>query len=209
MLWKTLYNDKFHNVPRKNNFYKNYKNCYVLNNFLLKYVKKDINYVIGLQKLEFDFRKSYLLEEIGLLCNLQSLSMSDCNIQTLPRLIGQLKNLSVLNVANNKLSFIPETIGQLTNLHTLRLHHNKLEYVPDDIGQLVNLRTLTLACNKLQTIPDTVGQLSELNFVTLYGNPLVYIPSTLIVSNVIYVDDKIVHLLSENTKRSAIVLHFT
>src|SRR5271170_2926168 len=44
LFWKVFYENDFYNIKCNNMFFLNYKKCYMLNNFLVKY-KKDINMI--------------------------------------------------------------------------------------------------------------------------------------------------------------------
>ena len=64
---------------------------------------------------------------------------------------SDLTNLQTLSLYNNQLTTLPESIGNLTNLQTLSLSHNQLTTasLPKSIGNLTNLRRLNLYCNQL------------------------------------------------------------
>ena len=63
--------------------------------------------------------------------------------------MGKLPKLQSLSLSDNKVESLPPTLAQLTNLHSLNLHNNKLTTLPMEILQLWNLRELSLRENPL------------------------------------------------------------
>src|SRR5271167_2334980 len=71
LIWKSSYNNNFNNIKCTNMFCDNYKKCYVLNKFLVKY-KKNINNI----DRELDLHNNQLVSiptELGQLNMLQRL----------------------------------------------------------------------------------------------------------------------------------------
>jgi len=63
---------------------------------------------------------------MGNLAGLESLSLAENQLFTLPASIGGLKKLQSLDLWNNPLSALPDGIGDLERLHTLRLPLDRL-----------------------------------------------------------------------------------
>ena len=96
MLWYLLFKENFYNVKctNENNkkFYDNYKKYSILNNFLLKNNRDNVNIIIKV------------------------LNVSYKQLQTVPKELGQLARLRILCLDNNQLQTIPKELGQLAML---------------------------------------------------------------------------------------------
>lgn len=114
--------------------------------------------------------------EIGQLCLLESLSVSNNNISEIPSEIGQLKNLKYLSLNNLKLSALPAEIGALSQLTYFSASGNDLEGLPAEIGQLAALENLDLGSNRLASLPSEIGGLISLKSMDMDGNRIVAIP---------------------------------
>ena len=116
LLWKQLFKVKFYNVYIDgNNFENNYKKYSILNNFLIKNIKVNVN---------MDITKIYL---------------ENANLQSIPKEIGLLTMLQTLSLHYNQLKSIPKEIEQLTMLQTLSPSYNLLQSIPKELGQLTML----------------------------------------------------------------------
>jgi len=128
-------------------------------------------------KMEEQVASGALPAEIGLLSNLQVLSMFKCRLEgTLPNSLYELALLETLNLGENILeSTISTKIGDLVNLERLDLHGNMLNgTIPSNIESLENLETLIVSNNYFDgTIPLAIGQLSRLGYLDLDSNKLV------------------------------------
>jgi Leucine-rich repeat (LRR) protein len=76
--------------------------------------------------------------------NLQVISITDLNIDSLPFSITQLKQLKKLHLDNTSLEFIPEGFFQLKNLKSFHLYSFNLEKRRYPFFQLKSLKHLTL-----------------------------------------------------------------
>src|SRR5271154_4318618 len=132
LFWKSYYENKFYNIKCNGMFYQNYKKCYMLNKFLVKY-RKDINRID------------------------KELYLSYNQLQSIPSDIGQLNMLHTLYLHNNQLQSIPPELGQLKMLQTLYLNNNQLQSIPTDLGQLNMLRALYLDNNQLKLVPENIN----------------------------------------------------
>lgn len=139
--------------------------------------------------------------KIGSLKQLQKLSITRCNLDTIPLALGQLtslKNLSLvgnklrqfpgiqplksleeLTLFNNQLTALPEYIGQLSMLKTLLVFGNKLTSIPASIGQLRNLSNFDLHDNQLEQLPNELGELKKLKTLSLNNNKLTTLPESI------------------------------
>lgn len=114
--------------------------------------------------------------EIGNLFNLDTLILSDCNLQgNIPREIGNLYTLKLLDLSQNNLSSkIPREIGNLFNLKSLALNNNELDWViPEILSELKQLEYLNLKNNNLVGgIPHSISNLTQLYFLDITNNNL-------------------------------------
>jgi Leucine-rich repeat (LRR) protein len=107
--------------------------------------------------------------EIGLLANLEELTVNASELEELPNEIGNLAALRELNVYKNKMKFIPASIGKLRNLEKLRIH-GVFESLPEAIGDLGNLKELWIESANLASLPESISKLSNLRkFQIKYG----------------------------------------
>src|ERR1700679_709493 len=96
LLWKQLFKVKFYNVYTiENNFYDSFKKYSILNNFLVKNSKINVNMTIV------------------------ELYLYDNKLKSIPKEIGQLTMLQILHLQNNELQSIPKKIGILAMLQEL------------------------------------------------------------------------------------------
>lgn len=103
--------------------------------------------------------------------HLQELSMSG-KLQQLPDSIGLLADLQRLSLPSHRLRLLPHTIGQLSQLHTLMLPYNALLELPESIGGCQALKRLTLQRNYLRHLPASFAQLQQLHWLDLADNPI-------------------------------------
>ena len=121
----------------------------------------------------------YLLKSIEKFKNLAVLSLSHCNLTSLPENIGNLTNLREIELVDNNLSSLPESIGNLTNLKNLRLIKINLTSLPESIGNLKNLADLNISRGKLTTLPESIGNLTNLESIQLSNNNLSSLPESI------------------------------
>lgn len=89
--------------------------------------------------------------EIGMLKNLQQLSLSFNNITELPTAIGDLVHLRLLKLTSNKLTTLPSSLRQLTKLRSLMVDKNDITSLPDDFFKIQNFGGLTIGLVSLAT----------------------------------------------------------
>lgn len=114
--------------------------------------------------------------EIGQLCLLESLNISNNRINDIPAEIGQLQNLKILRLNSLKLTSLPSEIGSLSQLTYFSARGNDLEALPAEIGQLTSLETLNLSSNRLTSLPSEIGGLAGLKSMDMGGNRITSIP---------------------------------
>ncbi len=140
----------------------------------------DIKEILGLESLYLSDKEIEIIpDSIGLLTNLKDLYFGYNKIEIIPDSIGKLTNLKNLYIDNNKIEIIPDSIGLLTNLKNLYLQNNKIEIIPDSIGLLTNLKSLNLHYNKIEELPDSIGLLTNLKSLYLQNNKIEIIPDSI------------------------------
>lgn len=111
---------------------------------------------------------------------LETLDLSDNNIESLTPEIGNLKKLKSLNLGGNKIESLPAELGGLENLEFLNLSSNRFLFkegkvgIPDTIVNCHKLLTLDLEMCDIEEIPDLLFKLPLSCRVKLSGNPLSY-----------------------------------
>lgn len=112
-----------------------------------------------------------LPEAIGELVNLESLSIDDNVLESLPRTLGTCHKLKRLLAFSNKIVAMPlGALGGLSMLQELQLHHNCLKRLPDDVGLLSSLVVLDCSYNQITDLPDSFKDLHELRQLRLSFN---------------------------------------
>jgi len=119
-----------------------------------------------------DLPKSLLL-----LKNIKKLDLSQNQINYLPQGFGKnQKKLIILNLSENHLRSIDSNYRYLENLKILKLNSNKLNHLYDVFGKLKNLEILSLSNNSISEIPSSIFNLSQLKRLDLSKNRLNHIP---------------------------------
>jgi internalin A len=106
---------------------------------------------------------------------LSNLTVTSTNLTSVPEQIANLRGLKRLNLSGNQLGQLPEFVFEL-NLETLWLAFCGMERLPKGIGNLSRLEALSLARNRLRDLPEEIHRLSELDELVLNGNPFDHIP---------------------------------
>jgi len=152
-------------------------------------------------EFSFDFAQLRHLKEVHLQClnmadlptkldqliQLESLTVTNCQLPRITPEIGGLSNLKKLNVSGNgrqefqenphldelyiPLEPLPDELGDLTNLQELVLDSNGLTELPTTIGNLKNLKILSLKNNRIEALPESIKALVNLEELYLSWNP--------------------------------------
>ena len=101
-------------------------------------------------------------DNVNALTLLESLSIDNNRLESLPPTFGGLVNLRRLEAFNNSIGRLPRgCLGPLSALVELRLRHNKLEALPNDIGGLKNVRIFDVGYNLLSDLPPGLKHLGR------------------------------------------------
>jgi hypothetical protein len=124
-----------------------------------------------------------LPDELGLLRNLQHLTLNTCQLASLPDAVSQLTAVTTLRVLDcRKLGSLPGQLGQLQQLKDLSISGSvQLKYLPESVGQLKALRCLDLErCSRLISLPESIIQCQQLRVLDLTDcGSLVQLPEKL------------------------------
>lgn len=94
--------------------------------------------------------------------NLTRLSLTECNLRSLPNGIKQFKHLQVLDISGNKFKEdFPENVCFLSGLTALSVSSCELRKISNNLSQLTKLRSLDVSDNLLDDF-GVVGSLSTL-----------------------------------------------
>lgn len=164
-------------------------------------------------KLIIDCKKNYPITT-SFPYSLQSLMVSDVDLNRVENRIIKLKKLQILNLSHNVIRHLPESMNQMHVLAELHLSHNKIcdvnhkvfmgnlsktlrlldlsdnemQYLPHTLVHLQNLVNLNISGNKLCSLPISLGKLHNLKFLTASKNRLIELPASLRYLNLDTID---------------------
>ncbi|MCA1620260.1 MAG: leucine-rich repeat domain-containing protein [Acidobacteria bacterium] len=113
-----------------------------------------------------------LPDAIANLSNLRRLDLSSNSLTSLPEGLTRLRGLRQLHLQNNLLATLPPLVTELAGLEELNLWGNRLAHLPDAVSRLKNLTYLDVGKNQIRTLPPSLAQLSKLSVLWLSNNPL-------------------------------------
>ena len=119
------------------------------------------------------------VEEISKLSSLETLQLSNHNVEWIPESFSNLQKLKSLNLNQIFIGAFPESITTLSNLEKLNLSRNYISSLPESIKELKSLKELDLGRNKIKIIYDIIGDLSKLENLKLNGNELKELPESI------------------------------
>jgi internalin A len=123
---------------------------------------------------------SSLPAEIRNLQNLKDLNLSGTPLAILPDEIGDLKRLESLWLANSALTSVPHSFRGLSKLKYLSLHSAKLNRWPEELFDLTNLEVLVLSNTGIDSIPSSISRLQNLTHLELESNHIKQIPEEML-----------------------------
>lgn len=137
-----------------------------------------------------------MTERLGMLVNLNSLTLAHCSLKSLPQ-FHSLSGLSYVNFRSNQLS----KVDGLTNVHYLYIASNLFTDIPTlstpsslryldmssnpiknmlKITAHTNLEWLDLQNASLSAVPPTIDRLKQLQHLALGFNKLYYLPNNIL-----------------------------
>lgn len=114
-----------------------------------------------------------LLNNIGELRTLESLTINDLSLGEVPIGIRSLEGLRSLDLGRNRLTEIPDWLGDLKHLRKLILSENELSTLPSSLARLSKLEVIYIWNNRFREIPPVTFQLKNLTNIDidLIGSP--------------------------------------
>lgn len=110
--------------------------------------------------------------------SLESLNLSNNQLESLPQEIGNLGRLTSMDVSVNQLKSLPDGIGLLNNLKHLKAASNQIGYLPGNLGQSRSFVTLDLSNNQITSIPAEIGNCPDISEIYLNDNLIDSIPKS-------------------------------
>lgn len=110
---------------------------------------------------------------------LKSLNLTECNLSKFPLAVSYLPNLETLSLWNNKISSIPDELYSITSLKHLTIGNNNLSNLSPKISQLINLESFESSSTNIRVYPNEMTKLKKL--IEIYpSDTMQYIPKALI-----------------------------
>ncbi|KAF1005259.1 MAG: hypothetical protein GAK32_02674 [Pseudomonas fluorescens] len=122
---------------------------------------------------------------------LQTLTLNQCSLGTLPETLFALPNLTSLDLSHCAITLTLDTarsINDLSSLELLDLSHNPLLFAPD-VSELSELVSVNLRSTGISEVPHGVFRLSELQTLDLSSNAIVEITADLLDTPAVLHDD--------------------
>jgi len=113
-----------------------------------------------------------ITDSISLLTTLDSLVLTENQLETLPHAFSKLKNLKTLSLSGNNFKKLPVEILEITNLEKLSIGNNLINTIPEDINRLKALKNLVLNGNNLRRLPKNIYTIEKLEYLNLRNNGL-------------------------------------
>jgi Leucine-rich repeat (LRR) protein len=123
-----------------------------------------LNWLKGIKKVElrgsfwgYSKKLENLPDDIGVLQDLEELTINYTEISTLPDGLFDLKSLKKLDLKRNKLISMSNRINQLEELEYLDVCMNNLTCVPDSLNKLKKLKEIVVFDNPFKEITDCIA----------------------------------------------------
>jgi len=124
-----------------------------------------------------DSKYSQLPDSFYQCTSLNTLDLSNSEIQFLSGDIGNLIELEELNINQTKITQLPGGIGNCKKLHRIyAMHCPNLTSLPDEIGELESLEYLLMSYSKIQSLPDPISKLNNLVTLDLSNGEISVLP---------------------------------
>ncbi len=108
--------------------------------------------------------------------NLQWLSISGSDLESIPGGISQFTKLDMLEIMGCKLHSLPAHLFSHPNLNYVSLEGNQIEFLPKEIPVQKKLVTLSLMGNNIKAIPSSIANLRKLDDLNLDHNLITSLP---------------------------------
>ena len=110
---------------------------------------------------------------------LKSLSLVECNLNTIPVSIQLLSNLEELDLSDNNITYFPEPIKAMKSLRRLYFFDTKMSELHFSSKDLPNLEYINLCYNNFEIFPTDLGNLKKLKTIKIWANNMSVIPNSI------------------------------
>jgi Leucine-rich repeat (LRR) protein len=111
-------------------------------------------------------------DSIKRMVNLKEIVIADANLYHFPSFICRSKKVESISLINCKIDSIPEEIQWMENLKVLNLEGNNIKEIPWFLKNCKKLEVLILKNNKIDNFSEWVALIPKLEFLDLTGNML-------------------------------------
>ena len=141
--------------------------------------------------------------------NLKCIDLNNNRFTTIPSEIYNFKKLKKLSIKNNFITYISAQIGRLKHLQEINISKNKIKCLHPSLSKLKNLYTLNLSHNLLDNVPKWIGKLHNLEFLNVSCNNIFIIPPEIFVKSLEYLDlsNNYIDVIPTAIKNSSNLLH--
>jgi hypothetical protein len=111
-------------------------------------------------------------DSIKRMVNLKEIVIADANLYHFPSFICRSKKVESVTLINCKIDSIPEEVQWMENLKILNLQGNNIKEIPSFIKNCKKLEVLILKDNKIDNFSEWIALLPKLEFLDITGNML-------------------------------------
>jgi hypothetical protein len=122
----------------------------------------EIERLKNLTHLEITSGMNEIPDEISKFTKLQSLTVTQSNIQKISPKLAELTELTELDLFLNELTEFPKVILELKNLKRLTIGANEISSLPEDINKLEHLEYLSMTSTQVKTLPKSMVGMKKL-----------------------------------------------
>lgn len=109
-------------------------------------------------------------DSIKRMVNLREITIADANLYHFPEFITRCKKLESVTLINCKIDSIPEEIQWMENLKVLNLQGNNIKEIPHFLKNCKTLEVLILKDNKIDVFSEWVAMIPKLEFLDITNN---------------------------------------
>jgi len=109
---------------------------------------------------------SFPLKMGSTLENIIEINLDNCGLKRAVGGLFNFKRLETLSLNNNQLSTLPVTFSELKHLTTISLRNNNFKQIPRCIFEIENLQNLDLSGNPSLIIPPEIYELENLTLIS-------------------------------------------
>jgi len=129
--------------------------------------------VLNLSNMPNQLRRNSVVivpTEMKRLAHLETLTMTNCGLESFPAPIENLTSLRSLVLSLNKITSIPTWITSLAELRVLDVSWNAVATMPNELGKLKELQELNLSGNLIEVLPSSMSNMTSLRLLNIQEN---------------------------------------